>query len=162
MGAIKFAPGQRLVGFHVPLDIIRMSELVKNVDRADLLGGATEHAPVCGVDRYVPIVDLRDSDSQLGAFKYRAEFLLTFADGALESMALRDIQKGDHAANRLAVPEQWMRPVFDREGGAITAPEDLVIGMGVFPGAIGVNNLAVLHGERSPIGVRMMEQQMAV
>src|SRR5260370_22890201 len=104
MEAVNFALSQRLVRLQVPFDVIRVSEFVKYADRAHLLGGAAEHAPVGRVDRDVAIFDFGDGDPDLGAFKDGAEFLLAFADGAFKRMALGNIQKSDHRTDGLAVP----------------------------------------------------------
>src|SRR5260370_4070354 len=101
MEAVNYALSQRLVRLQVPFDVIRVSEFVKYADRAHLLGGAAEHAPVGRVDRDVAIFDFGDGDPDLGAFKDGAEFLLAFPHAAFKRMALGNIQKG---ANPTASP----------------------------------------------------------
>jgi hypothetical protein len=159
---IDLAGDQPLKRVQIRLDVIRVSEFVKHAERTQLVGSAAEHAPVSWVNSGVTVFNLADRDAKFSAFKHGAEFLFAFTDGAFIGTALRDVQKGDDRTDGLPASEKRMGPVFDGEAGAITAPEDFVIGMRAFAGAIPMNNAAVLHRERSAIGVGMMEEQVAV
>jgi len=159
---INFAPRQRLEGVQVPLNVIRMSEFVKDADRAHLVGGAAEHALVCRVDSEAAILDLGDGNSNLSTFEDRAEFLLAFTDGQLEGAALRDIQKGDHGADGLAAAGDRMSPVFDGETCTVAAPEHFVIGMKAPPGTKCLNDAAIFRGKLRPISAGMMAKRVEV
>ncbi len=108
------------------------------------------------------IFQFGDRNPEFSALKDASEFLLAFTDGQFKGSALGSIQKCDDRADGFASSENRMGPVFDREAGAIAAPEDFVIGMGVFAGPKRINNGALSYRERRAIGVRMMEQQMGV
>jgi hypothetical protein len=95
MKPVNFAASKWLVGFKVPLEVIRVCELVKYTDGTHLIGGAAQHAPVRRVDRKVAIFEIGDSDPQLSSFEHCSEFLFTLAYDKFKRSALGDVQKSD-------------------------------------------------------------------
>src|SRR5258705_2464729 len=117
-----------------------MGEPVKHAGKTEFICRAAKHATVSGVNGDMTIFQLGDRNPEFSALKDASEFLLAFTDGQFKGPALGSIQKCDDRADGFASSENRMGPVFDREAVATTAPEDFVIGMGVFAAPKPINN----------------------
>jgi len=147
---IDLAGDQFLERIPVLLQVIRMGEPVKHAGKTEFLCRAAKHATVSGVNGDATIFQFGDRNPEFSALKDASEFLLAFTNGQFKGSALGSIQKCDDRADGFASSENRMGPVFDRKAGAIAAPEDFVIGMGVFAGPKRINNGALSYRNGVP------------
>src|SRR5277367_5920994 len=102
--------------------------------------------------------DAKDSDPDLSILKNRTEELLALPHFFLRTFSLSDINNCDNGPGNLSIFENWERGIFNRDRGAVTPPQDLIVHAAALPLIECTVDGTFLHRIRGAVQLVVMDQ----